>query len=103
MGADFWWQFVNERIMDFIQPASQRVVFHLQFHNLSFQLFNLLSDHFPLCACRARATFEHRTGDWLVLGTISFTTAAEPRFHHRIIDELPLSLAKPNEMIEMSI
>jgi hypothetical protein len=76
MGTDFWWQFVNKRIVDCIHPASQRVVFRLQPGNFFFQLFDLILDVCPLFACGARATFQHSTGDWSLLGIKFFAVAA---------------------------
>ena len=97
MGADFWWQFMNKRIVDRVHRGPKRVVFLLQLDNLFFQLLDLTSDVCSLFACGARASFQHSTGDRQVLGIDSFTTAAQPWFFHRILDGRGWN--KSNEMI----
>jgi hypothetical protein len=46
MGADFWWQFVNKRVVDRVHRGPKRAMFRLQFGNFFFQLFDLISDDF---------------------------------------------------------
>ena len=67
METNFRWQFVNKGIVDFVRPASQRAVFRLQFGNFFFQLFDFLSDYFPLSAWETWAAFQCNAGYRLVL------------------------------------
>jgi len=67
MGTNFWWQCVDKGIVDFVRPASQRAVFFLQFGNFFFQLFDFLSDCFPLSAWKTWAAFRCNAGYRLVL------------------------------------
>ena len=76
MGTDFWWQFVNKRVVDRVHRGPKRVVLLLQFDNIFFQSFNLTSDLCSLFACGARASFQHSTGGCKVLGIHSFITVA---------------------------
>ena len=103
MRGDFWGQFVNERIVDRVHGGPKRVMFLLEFDNLFFQPFYLTLDICPLFACGTRATFHYSTGDWEVLGIDSFTTAASPCFHHRIVDGWLMDYAcrwlKHNKMV----
>ena len=56
MGTDFWWQFVNKRVVDRVRRSPKGAVFLLQLDNLIFQSLDLTSDVISFFACGARSS-----------------------------------------------